>query len=181
MKVFEERFSDANHIAVTVRSVFDQYGSYIDSARSQILELRKSILPLHSSISDNIGRVGEAHLLVMYEGVASVGLSRWAPDVLGDPNSIYNLLHETVCLFTFRQVASAFGYSFMGVNLEVVMRSSLLSQFYRSFVFGHMRGQARVETRNSGRVAEIAQLKGAYDRRGTVSNIPLALDTLHSF
>ncbi|KLO08883.1 hypothetical protein SCHPADRAFT_944110 [Schizopora paradoxa] len=168
---FDKRYTSEEEIKTTVRSAFSKYGNYINDARKRVAELRKLLLPLHSTISDNIGRVGEAFLILMFQGVASNGLTRWAPDILGDAESMYNLVHEHVCLFTLTQVASIFGYNFMSVNLDVVRnKSTLMSFFYRSFVFGRMKALVRMEARCKGRVKEVSMLKGSYERRAKLAH-----------
>jgi hypothetical protein len=84
----------------------------------------------------------------MFRTVACLGLRKWAPDVLsGDPESMYNLLHEHIALQTFEQVSGAFSYSHMGANLSCIKDFLLMRKLYRSFVFSYMHCIAKLEAR----------------------------------
>jgi len=106
----------------------------------------------------------------MFRTVACSGLEHWAPDVLsGDPESMYNLLHEHIALTTFEQVAIAFGYSHMGINLSFITNFSLLRRLYRSFVFSYMFSLAKAEQRKPGSVAKGKEMTNVFKRRSDVS------------
>ena len=82
-------------------------------------------------IANNIKRIPEPQLLLMFRTVACLGLRKWAPDVLsGDPESMYNLLHEHIALQTFEQVSGAFGYSHMATNLAAIKDFALMRKLY---------------------------------------------------
>lgn len=121
-----------------------------------------------SRIAQDANRLDEAHLRVMFTAVANAGLKRWAPDVLGTVESMYNALHEQLAISTFKVVASSFGYTFMAVNLAFVKNHSFLVSLYRNFVFAYMAGKARKEGRAAGRVAEETERMNIYRRRSHV-------------
>ena len=91
----------------------------------------------------------------MFRSVSHFGLERWAPDIISsDPDSMYNLLHKHIALITFEQVASAFGYSHLGINLQLIKNFVLLPKLYRSFVFSHMYKLAKLEAKSPGSIAK---------------------------
>jgi len=106
----------------------------------------------------------------MFRTVACSGLEHWAPDVLsGDPESMYNLLHEHIALTTFEQVAVAYGYSHMGIDLSFITNFSLLRRLYRNFVFSYMFSLAKAEQRKPGSVAKGKEMTNVFKRRSDVS------------
>lgn len=125
-----------------------------------------------SMTANNIRRIPEAGLLTMFRTVASFGLVRWAPDILGgDPDSMYNLLHEHIALITFEQVAAAFGYSHVGINLSLITNFSLMRKFYRNFVFSHMYKIAKLEAKTPGGVIKGNEMTNIWKRRNEVWRI----------
>ncbi|KAF5361109.1 hypothetical protein D9757_014399 [Collybiopsis confluens] len=118
-----------------------------------------------SQIAKETKRVEEAHLLAMFGAVARAGLLRWAPDVFGTPESMYNATHELLALSTFKNVAASFGYTFLAVALSYLQNHTFLTKLYRSFVFGHMAEKARREGKAPGRVARDVELMNIYRRR----------------
>jgi len=152
----------------TVTTSLTQHASGINNARHRVQEFLRS-LPENSIISANIRRIGQNHLLLMFRTVASLGLDRWAPDVLSnDPESMYNLLHEHIALLTFEQVSGAFGYAFIGNNLAFTHDFALLRKIYRSFVFAYMSKIVRSENKKPGSVARTKEMVNVWKRRDDV-------------
>jgi len=105
----------------------------------------------------------------MHRSISFFGLARWAPDVLGgDPESMYNILHEQIALMTFQQVAGAFGYSHIGINLQLVQNFVILHKFYRNFVYAYMRKIAKTESKSPGSVAKGNEMTDTWKRRREV-------------
>jgi len=93
---------------------------------------------------------------MMFWTVATYGLQQWNPDILsGDPDLMYNILHETIALLTFEQAAAAYVYSFTRLTMNHVYDYTILKKFYRNFVFGYMRSNARLENRKPGECRNI--------------------------
>lgn len=152
----------------TVTASLEQNEGHIQNAQAMMDEFLGS-LQEGSTVSNNIKRIPNPHLLLMFRTVASLGLKRWAPDVLsGDPESLYNLLHEHIALTTFEQVSGAFGYSHMGINLSFVHNFPLMRKFYRSFVFSYIHNIAKLEEKSPGGVAKVKHLSTVYKRRSEV-------------
>lgn len=122
-----------------------------------------------STISKNIARIREDDLVLTFSAVAELGLNRFKPDLLGDPDSLYNIAHERVCLVTFRRMVSQQGYLFMGVPPSLAKDNAFLKKAYRSFSYSYLAGLVRKEDKEKGRIAQDAANKGAYDRRERVS------------
>lgn len=170
MKPFNDRFSSENQVKNSVKASLLQHEAGIREAESSAFNLRNLTDTGGSIISRNIKRIREADLLLMFRTVACFGLTQWAPNVLiYDPDSMYNLLHEHIALTTFEQIAGAYGYSFMGVNLTHVRNFSLMRQLYRSFVYSHMAGRARREQKAAGSIALLTERNNVYRRRADVS------------
>lgn len=123
---------------------------------------------ISSQTAKDVKRIDEEHLITMFNAVANVGLKRWAPDVLGTVESMYNAVHEQLALKTFKKVALAFGYINFSVDLSVLTNYSLLVKLYRSFVFGYMAEKARKEGKTAGRVVEENERNNTYRRRDHV-------------
>lgn len=108
----------------------------------------------------------------MFQTVAAAGLSRWAPEVLmGNSDSMYNLLHEYIALLTFQQVFNAYGYNHIGALKKFHSDFGLMRKFYRNFVFSYMRGQARAEQKNPGAAVQNVLLGNITKRRQDVSQL----------
>ena len=166
---YAKRYGSEAEVRSSVKDYLAQNADNINDAPLQLVALE--VLLKETSIrSKNIQRIPEKHRLLMFRTVACSGLDRWAPDVLGgDPESMYNLLHEHIALTTFEQVASAFGYSHMGINLSFITNFSLLHRLYRSFVFSYMFGLAKAEQRKPGSVAKGKEMTNVFKRRSDVS------------
>ena len=155
----------------SVTASLDDNSASIQGAQTKVRELLNSISDSVGIITNNIKRIPESHLLLMFRSVACLGLQQWAPDVLSnDPESMYNLLHEHIALKTFEQVSGAFGYSHMGANLSCINDFALMRKLYRSFVFSYMHGIAKLEAKNPGSVAKAKQMTGVWKRRSVVRN-----------
>lgn len=115
---FEQRFSSENDVVSSVHTSLNTHAGNINDAQSAVNALLSSLQPEGRSATGNhIRRISSGFLLLMFRTVASFGLVRWAPDILSnDPDSMYNLLHEHIALITFEQVATAYGYSHIGIN-----------------------------------------------------------------
>lgn len=146
----------------------------IEDAQTRLKSFLES-LPAQGSgniIANNIRRIPEAHLLLMFRTVACFGLDRWAPDLLqGETDTMYNLLHEHIAILTFEQVATGYGYSHMGINLSLLRDFSLMRRIYRSFVFSYMLSKAKKEQKSPGSVVKSLDLANVYRRRDEVSII----------
>ncbi|KAF8233476.1 hypothetical protein L208DRAFT_1556001, partial [Tricholoma matsutake] len=90
----------------SVTSSLDDNSGRIQDAKAKVAELVSSLED--GMIAANIRHIQECHLLLIFRTVACLGLAKWAPNVLsGDPESMYNLLHEHIALKTFEQVSAA--------------------------------------------------------------------------
>jgi hypothetical protein len=139
-------------------------GGDIVKARDLMTSLLEKAREKQGSVVNNIQRIPEPHLLMMFRTVATYGLRQWNPDVLsGDRDSMYNVLHETIALITFEQAAAAFAYSFTGMKMDFVGNYPPLKRLYRNFIFSYMMNLAKVEKRNPGQVNQ-TMLKGPSPR-----------------
>lgn len=126
---FTQCYSSEAQLQNSVTSSLDDNSGRIQDAKAKVAELVSSLKD--GMIAANIRRIQECHLLLIFRTVACLGLAKWAPDVLsGDPESMYNLLHEHIALKTFEQVSTAYGYSHMGANLSCVHDFALMRKLY---------------------------------------------------
>lgn len=171
LKKFNDRFNVKDQVDVTVNKYLKDYAGDINKASSMVDDMKKVLLLQDASISKNMARIREDHLIMMYSAAKELGLSAWKPDLLSDPDSLYNIAHEQVCLITFRRMLSQNGYSFMGALAAEAKELAALKGLYRSYVFNYLYGQAMKEARTAGRVAQDSIDKAAYDRRKGVSTV----------
>ncbi|KAJ7715629.1 hypothetical protein B0H16DRAFT_1339605, partial [Mycena metata] len=151
---FEARFSPTDDVAARLSHLLSQAVPPASAAFREVTEFLNTARGTQSQISNWAARVAEHHLSAMFNAVSNTGLLSFAPDVFGNADSLYNLAHEHVFVHSFRAVASLFAYStIFDVNLTLLNDEHLLRRFYRSFVFGHLGKQARIENRHPGQVA----------------------------
>lgn len=177
---YQQRFSNASSIATSVRGILRNNATAIDAVLAKVTEFRNELPDETSStISGNIRRIPEDHLLYMHCAVATLGLSRWNPDVMStDPNSMYNILHEQLAIQTFQHIVISHGYAHFGINHEK-MKMSLLKQLYRSFVYGRMRDLVKRELKSPGSVQRDTVATNMYKRRSDVCRMTIILLTLN--
>ena len=97
-------------IKADITAALNNHSADINKARDAMMMLHDKIKNEHGTITNNMRRIPEPHLLMMFQTVATYGLRQWNPDVLsGDPDSMYmyNILHETIALLTFFEQAAA--------------------------------------------------------------------------
>jgi hypothetical protein len=151
-KAYDNKFTNDAQVQSSVQDSIDNNAGFIDGAKTRHDALILSLKP-SSTISYNIGRIPEPFRLFMFRTVACFGLERWAPDVLSqDPQSVYNSIHEHIALLTFEQVAQGYGYSFMGVDINMAKNFALMRKFYRSFVFSYCLVNMKAEAKSPGAV-----------------------------
>ncbi len=166
--LYKERFTTEAEIKCSVHESLARNSERITNARVQYDRLQ-SELKSDSIISNSIRNIGEANLLLMFRVVAIAGLAQWAPDVLsGNPESMYNLLHEHIAITTFEQITTAYGYSHTGQDMSLVQDFALLRKIYRNFVFSYMKSRARLEVRIPGSAVSDAVKTNIYKRRRDV-------------
>ncbi|KAJ7839046.1 hypothetical protein B0H14DRAFT_2588226 [Mycena olivaceomarginata] len=107
----------------------------------------------------------------MYNAVANIGLHVFAPDVFGNPESLYNLTHEHVAIHSFRTIAYS---SIYRVDLSLIKDDHFLRRFYRSFIYGRMKDLASKEERCPGRVGVDIVLNNIYRRRDETQALRVA-------
>ncbi|KAJ7362632.1 hypothetical protein DFH08DRAFT_930881 [Mycena albidolilacea] len=107
-----------------------------------------------SKIAKDILEVKETHLLSAFSLVLAAGLEHWRPDLLGAPDSLYNQVHETVFLESFRKVAGNFSYVFLAPTVSGINKPTLIIDISRSFLFSYMKLKYRVEAKEPGKLAE---------------------------
>ncbi|KAJ7325827.1 hypothetical protein DFH08DRAFT_816905 [Mycena albidolilacea] len=103
-----------------------------------ISDFLKKLPAVDSQTARDAARIGDHHLRFIFNAIANAGLTAFAPDVFGNVESMYNLLHEHLAIHTFRAVALAFGYAHCAVDLSLLDDYSLLRSFYCNYIYGHI-------------------------------------------
>ena len=169
-KAYNERFNSEADVRATVKACLDHNAEQIRGSDAHYQLLRDKVTEADGRIARNIGCTAEACLRLLYQTVATAGLSRWAPEVItGGADSMYNLLHEHIALLTFQQICDASGYDHIGATHKWYSDPGLMKKLYRSFVFSYMRGKARAERKNPGTAVQNVELNNITKRRQEVS------------
>ncbi|KAF5390397.1 hypothetical protein D9757_005172 [Collybiopsis confluens] len=162
---FQQRFQTSDHVQSFVDGLVSAVNPASQAAVAAASSVQQAAHQGTSQIAKETKWVEEAHLLAMFGAVARAGLPRWAPDVFGTPESMYNATHELLALSTFKNVAASFGYTFLAVDLSYLQNHTFLTKLYCSFVFGHMAEKAHREGKAPGRVARDVELMNIYWQR----------------
>ncbi|KAJ7440105.1 hypothetical protein B0H11DRAFT_2253266 [Mycena galericulata] len=162
---FEKRYASADDLRAQLDNIIDEAIPPTDAAYARITEYLKTFTASNSQNARDAARIGENHLRVIFNAIANAGLTSFSPDVLGNEESMYNLVHEHLAIHTFRALATAYAYTAQGVDLSLVKEYHILRSFYRSFAYGRLRKQVRQEAKNPGRVELLVTKNNVYRRR----------------
>lgn len=170
---FEERYKSADDVTAQLSDIVDKAIPATDAVLKQVKEVLRSAKISGSTIAHEAHRLGAQHLLTIFNAIANAGLHVFAPDVFGNAESMYNLVHEHLAIHTFRAVATAFGYlTVTPITMSLLDDYNLLRSFYRSYTYGYMRDQARKEDQTPGRVVREIKNNNANRRHKDVCFIP---------
>ncbi|KAJ7852863.1 hypothetical protein B0H13DRAFT_1904404 [Mycena leptocephala] len=166
MAPFEARFACADDVHAQLSEILAAAIPPTSAIRQQVTDFLKTAKAAGTQTGADAHRVGEDHLRSIFNTVANAALPYFAPDVFGNPESMYNLAHEHIAIHSFRAAAMLFAYSSIyRVTLSYVQDQHLLQRFYRSFIYGHMKTLAAKEERRPGRVELDVVLNAIYRRR----------------
>ena len=101
-------------------------------------------------------------LLAQYE------LCEWRPDVLGDPNSKYNIVHQIVHIESFKQALYGNFYAHLSPDITLINQLTLVTRFYNNYLYVYQRGLVMSEQHKPGSVAARADEANAYRWRKEV-------------
>ncbi|KAJ7935735.1 hypothetical protein B0H13DRAFT_1590047, partial [Mycena leptocephala] len=148
MAPFEARFACADDVDAQLSEILAAAIPPTSAIRQQVTDFLKTAKAAGTQTGADAHRVGEDHLRSIFNTVANAALPYFAPDVFGNPESMYNLAHEHIAIHSFRAAATLFAYSSIyRVTLSYVQDQHLLQRFYRSFIYGHMKTLAAKEER----------------------------------
>jgi len=167
---FNERFKSSNEADI---------GAHVDALIAKAIpasleaiakadEVRRTAHRSKGMLAHWARQIEEPFLVSMFTAVANAGLTRWAPDVLGTPDSPYNVLHERIAVTTFRQLLTSFVYTKMNANISFAEDHILLSKLYRSYIFSHMLKKARREVKHPGAAVTDVERHNTTRRRENV-------------
>ncbi|KAJ7265145.1 hypothetical protein C8J57DRAFT_1025431, partial [Mycena rebaudengoi] len=157
MDHFEQNFGTAEEIDTFLATLVYKH----KDAKKQIRAFRNDPATIRSksTITRNIVRMNDNHLDLIYSVIIQLEIVEWNPDVLGSPDSMYNIAHERVAIISFQTVAGAHGYAHLGPNLTDLADTSLLAKSYRNFVFSYILKLGRSEANDPGSVARARSSK----------------------
>lgn len=167
---FARRRNKDNVTDVTISSVLDARAAAIAAgetkdAREKIGEFRKNLGGLDGSHATNMRSMADAHLKMMFEGLADADIHTWNPGWLDHYATDYNKAHEDVAVETFIQIATAQGFNFMRLHSASLPTDSLLRKMYRHYVFDVLGQKVKDEVRSPGLVAHQQSMNPVYLRR----------------
>lgn len=134
------------------------------------LRRRAASLPSHSrsQTMNDISRIPDHAIRLIFATVHSFGVTSWCPDLLGDHSSLYNASLEAIAIWTFEQAVATFAYAHMKVNPEHARNTQLLQSLYRNFVWSYMKSRIVKDLRSPGSIAQADLDNKAYKRRAEV-------------
>ncbi|KAJ3979393.1 hypothetical protein F5890DRAFT_1478568 [Lentinula detonsa] len=145
---------------------FLQVNPQSEAVRQNFLQLRNLTQALPGgSIGSKIATISENQVRLIFARVSSVGLNSWTPDFLGSVSSLWNELHESIALDTFRQACMNRAYETFGVEMKFVLNSELAIGLYRNFVFHHLLNNICKEQKNPGAIQKELDLSKVYKHR----------------
>lgn len=119
-------------------------------ALTRVEEVKRTAANSKGMLAHWAQQIEEPFLVSIFTAVANAGLTWWAPDVLGTPDSPYNIIHEHIAVTTFQQLLTSFVYTKMNANISFAENHILLSKLYQSYIFSHMLKKARREEKHPG-------------------------------
>lgn len=169
LATFDARFTSADDVDAQLNHILSSAIPISVSVYEQVATFLKTAKATQSQIAQDASRVGDHLLRAAFSAVANTGLHSFAPDVFGNPESMYNLAHEHVAIHSFRSIASLFAYSTIyPVDMSLVKDEHLLRRFYRSFLYGYLKMKAGREERFPGRTRLDVALNNNWRRREEV-------------
>ncbi|KAJ7086952.1 hypothetical protein C8R44DRAFT_650406, partial [Mycena epipterygia] len=168
MAPFEARFSSADNINTQLYGIIGSTTPPTNDVYRWISEFLRTIKAMSSQTARDAVRIGNQHLRIIFNAITNAGLHAFAPNVFGNIESMYNLVHKHLAIHTFRAITVAWAYSFCECNISLLDNYNLLHSFYQSFIYGYMREQARKEDGRPGRMEQEIIDNNAYRRRKEV-------------
>ncbi|KAJ6593032.1 hypothetical protein B0H19DRAFT_1055684 [Mycena capillaripes] len=141
MATFAGRFATADDVTTQVSQIMPDS---VTSTAKVYADFLRNAEASGGEIAEETRRIGDSHLRVIFNAIAAVGLSAFAPDIFGNEESLYNFAHEHLAIHTFRTIAMAWAYTSLYIfPMPLLDDYSLLRNFYRSHVYGYMGDLAR--------------------------------------
>ncbi|KAJ7150884.1 hypothetical protein C8R43DRAFT_1127808 [Mycena crocata] len=129
---------------------------------------------LGSRIAKNVLRIGDIYLTTIFSGLLSAGFTRWCPDILSPPDTVYNQAHEIIFIQTFKAVASSFAYRILGPIPSGIDNHTLIVDFARSFQYSYMLRKAMTDLKTPGKLEKNKDENNASRRRTRIVEKRLA-------
>ena len=170
---FTQHFVLKEEAEVSMLSVLSQNAPALNNINAIIYKIQLLISTNRNPIVSCWRGLSDQWIGVIFSCVATAGLCRWAPDFLGDPQSVYNFIHEQIMVNTFRRICIAQGYHHMNPDMSLVNAGAFLTSVYQSFVFAYLSPIVKKEIGRAGQAYLDQKRIQANDRRHAVSTFRL--------
>lgn len=162
-----------------------------EEVKGKLSKVRKecALLPT-ASIALNISQIPDDKIKLIFATLSGAGLKAWQPDILGTPTSLYNVVHEAICIETFQQAVLTCAYryvskfprtshllidicSHMGVaaGFKHMEDRLVLTKVYQSYIFARLKTIVTKEQRAPGSLKKETEWNKISKRRKNVSFI----------
>ncbi|KAJ6593034.1 hypothetical protein B0H19DRAFT_877256, partial [Mycena capillaripes] len=153
MAPFAARFATADDVNAQVTKIVSDS---VTTTAKVYADFLRNLKESRGQIAKDARRIGDNHIRVIFNAIAAAGLPAFMPDVFGNEESLYNLVHEHLAIHTFRTIGMAWAYfSLCPFPLELLDDYNLLRSFYRSYAYEYLKTLAHKEEQSPGRVARM--------------------------
>lgn len=142
----------------------------IERANTHLLDILRD-KPARGRIIRNLCRIDQNVISTIFSYLANYGFTTWNPDLTQPPQSLWNVACENVAIDSFKQAMMSHAYAFLSPNHEYASNTAILQNFYKQFVWTHIKNLFDTEAKATGTVAEKALMNEVYRRRQKVRDI----------
>lgn len=169
----EARVADALSVAANPRTPADKEAVKLAMAKVAEVKERSRKGNSKTRTCDNMRRLDLTLLPALFFTLSKFGMDRWAPDILGDPKSAYNMAQQDIAVLTFKSLALSHTYRKHTPNLDYITDDSLLNKMYLHYIFHYMRRKVKDELRDPGTARRKRDQNNMGKRQGDVSTVRL--------
>ncbi|MBW0570182.1 hypothetical protein O181_109897 [Austropuccinia psidii MF-1] len=135
---------------------------------SEILTLR-NMAPGMKKLESSIIHMSNFAIKYIISVLANLGFCRWAPDLNGMSDTLYNEACRISVIKHFCQISIGGEYEFINVNISYLEDIQLLAKVYNHYVHCHMAQRYKKEAIQSGKHAQDEERKAILRARLKVS------------
>ncbi|KAL1739925.1 hypothetical protein HDZ31DRAFT_68448, partial [Schizophyllum fasciatum] len=151
----DDMYDSVGEIQMSVKSAFVDNADAIAVATETTKILKEMIAARGRKPGKHAKAIlqrSEQSLQRMYRSVATMGLTRWAPDLLtSGSRSMYNLLHRVIALDTFEDAARDGEFLRKGITREFLLENwAFVERCYDNYVHSYLTAIAIAESNKPG-------------------------------